>query len=86
VRDYAAKAAALQEMLGVGNDAAVAASLLGKIDTDRNPQLAFAAGLVLGWCGRARLADEDALQRAWRKVKKAEPFWLSPEEPELQVH
>jgi len=86
VRDYAEKAAALQEMLGAANDAAVAESLLVRIDTSRQPDLAFAAGLVLGWCARASLADEDALQRAWRKVKKSGAFWQAPEAPGLQVH
>ena len=86
VRDYAEKAAALQEMLGAATDAAVAESLLARIDTSRQPELAFAAGLVLGWCGRASLADEDTLLRAWRKVKKSGAFWQAPEAPGLQVH
>lgn len=86
VRDYAGRASALQEMLGAANDAAVAAELLARIDTSQQPDLAFAAGLVLGWCCRASLADEDILQRAWRKVKKSEPFWRAAEAPGLQVH
>ena len=86
VREYAEKASALQEMLGAANDASVAAELLAKIDTSRQPDLAFAAGLVLGWCGRASLSDEDTLRRAWRKVKKSGPFWQAPEAPGLQVH
>ena len=86
VRDYAEKAAALQEMLGAANDGAVAEGLLAQIDVGEQPDLAFAAGLVLGWCGRASLADEEALRRAWRKVKKSEPFWRTPEAPGLQVH
>ena len=86
VRDYAERASALQEMLGAANDAAVAAELLARIDTSRQPDLAFAAGLVLGWCGRASLADQDTLHRAWRKVKKSEPFWRHAETAGLQVH
>ena len=86
VRDYAERASALQEMLGAANDAAVAQGLLAEIDTSRQPELAFAAGLVLGWCGRASLADEDTLRRAWRRVKKSEPFWRAAEPPGLQVH
>jgi triphosphatase len=86
VREYAEKASALQEMLGAANDTAMAASLLAQIDTTRQPDLAFASGLVLGWCGRASLADEGALRRAWRKVKKSEPFWQAVEAPGLQVH
>ena len=86
VREYAETASTLQEMLGAANDAAVAAELLARIDANRQPELAFAAGAVLGWCGRASIADENALRRAWREVKKSEPFWRSPEEQGLQVH
>ncbi len=86
VREYSERAAVLQEMLGAANDTAVAEELLAKIDTSRQPDLAFAAGLVLGWCGRASLADEDALKRAWRKLKKSGAFWQTSEAPGLQVH
>ncbi len=86
VRDYAEKTSALQEMLGAANDTAVAAGLLAQFDTTRQPDLAFASGLVLGWCGRASLADERTLRRAWRRVKKSAPFWQAAEAPGLQVH
>jgi inorganic triphosphatase YgiF len=72
---YAAQASGLQDRLGEANDAAVAARLIASLDHARDPALAFAAGAVVGWCGRGGLVDEPALRRAWKKLRKAERFW-----------
>lgn len=76
VRDYVHKAAALQDMLGEANDAAVASELVARIDVAADRRLAFVTGAVVGWCERGGLLDERKLRRAWRSLRKAERFWL----------
>jgi len=72
---YAAQTSGLQDRLGEANDAAVAARLIASLDHACDPKLAFAAGAVVGWCGRGGVVDEPALRRAWNKLRKAERFW-----------
>jgi inorganic triphosphatase YgiF len=72
---YVAQAAGLQDMLGEANDAAVAARLVSRLDVAGDPALGFAAGAVVGWCGRGGLVDEPALRAAWKKLRKADRFW-----------
>ncbi|MCU0841788.1 MAG: CHAD domain-containing protein [Thiobacillaceae bacterium] len=70
---YIGRLAALQDELGLANDRAVAARLLGepKLDADGTR----AAGLVEGYlCGEA-LAHEAALARGWRELIRSRPFW-----------
>jgi hypothetical protein len=74
-KTYAAQAAGLQDRLGEANDAAVAQRLIASLDHARAPGLTFAAGAVVGWCGRGGLVDEPALRQAWKKLRKAERFW-----------
>ncbi len=74
---YAAQAAGLQDMLGEANDAAVAARLVARLDLAGDIDKAFAAGAVVGWCGRSGLVDEPALRAAWKKLRKADRFWRS---------
>ena len=74
-KTYAAQASGLQDMLGEANDAAVAARLIASLETAGDPDLGFAAGAVVGWCGRGGLVDEPALRRAWKKLRKADRFW-----------
>jgi inorganic triphosphatase YgiF len=69
------KAAALQDLLGELNDAAIAERLVKTLGLATNPRAAFAAGLVTGWCARESVGDAEALKRAWRGFVKADPFW-----------
>jgi CHAD domain-containing protein len=72
---YASQAAALQDRLGEANDAAVATRLASHLETAGDPELAFAAGAVVGWCGHGGMVDEPALRRAWKKLRKTDRFW-----------
>jgi triphosphatase len=74
---YARRAAALQDLLGELNDAAIALRLVKALDSRASPDLAFAAGVAAGWCGRASVGDERTLKKAWRSLVKAERFWRS---------
>ena len=74
---YARKAAALQDMLGELNDAAIALRLIKELDTRASPDFAYAAGVAAGWCGRASVGDQEALAKAWRSLVKAERHWRS---------
>lgn len=72
---YVEKAAALQDLLGECNDAAIAGRLVKSLEVAGEPRGAHAAGVVTGWCGRARAGDPEALRKAWRKLVRAAPFW-----------
>ncbi len=72
---YAEKAAALQDLLGELNDAAIALRLVKGLGPTKTTQAAYAAGVVAGWCARAREGDVVALRKAWRDVLHAPPFW-----------
>ena len=83
---YARKAAALQDLLGELNDAAIALRLIKELDGRANPDFAYAAGVAAGWCSRASVGDERALAKAWRSLSKAERTWrseLAEPNPEL---
>jgi len=75
VAAFADAAAELQDLLGVANDAAVASHLVASIDRAGKPDLAFAAGAVIGWCERGGLVDEAALRRSWKALRRARRFW-----------
>jgi triphosphatase len=64
----------LQNLLGASNDAVGARDLLADLET-AGPQVAKAAGIVLGWYGRgAKIADDD-LRKLWRSFTHNDPFW-----------
>lgn len=74
-RPYVRAVSRLQGILGAHNDAAGAQSLLDLLESRRQADTAFAAGLVLGWCERnAEVADVE-LREAWRRFKRLDPFW-----------
>jgi inorganic triphosphatase YgiF len=75
VTAFAEAASELQDLLGVANDAAVASHLVASIDLAGKPDLAFAAGAVIGWCERGGLVDEAALRRGWKALRRARRFW-----------
>ena len=74
--------AALQEVLGHMNDAAVAESLLlpkGMAGlSGKDLQRAHAAGLVLGWHGHASSEGGRKLDKLWRRLRSGEIFWRRP--------
>jgi inorganic triphosphatase YgiF len=84
VTAFADAASELQDLLGAANDAAVASQLVASIDVAGRPELAFAAGAVVGWCERGGLVDEAALRRGWKALRRARRFWRPylPAQPE----
>ena len=77
IERYAEKAAALQDLLGERNDVTIALRLIQTLDCQSDAQLAYAAGVVVGWRVRGGLGEERALRKAWRSLRSAEPFWHS---------
>ena len=75
VERYAEKAAALQDLLGERNDATIALRLIHTLDFRSDAQFAYAAGVAAGWRARGGLGEEPALRKAWRSLRRAEPFW-----------
>jgi CHAD domain-containing protein len=61
----------LQDRLGTLNDGAVAAHLLGEFASRH----AFATGLVVGFLGARNRSARAEIDKAWRKFRRAEPFW-----------
>lgn len=74
VREHAAAAAQLQEILGGLNDAAVTARLLAALDC-AEPATAHAAGLVHGWSAARAEEGLRHLSHAWSRLEAARPFW-----------
>jgi inorganic triphosphatase YgiF len=74
MRRYGRRAAALQDLLGVLNDADVAAKMLGELKVRNNPAQSYAAGLIAGWCERGVVGD-DASREAWRSLLKVRRPW-----------
>lgn len=75
-RRYLARMQALQEALGLANDAATTQELLATLRAESEaPGLQFAAGAVLGWQRRAAVDGSRRLRKSWRKFEAATPFW-----------
>ena len=72
---YTEKAVALQDLLGERNDATIALRLIHTLDFRSDAQFAYAAGVAAGWQARGGLGEEPALRKAWRSLRRAEPFW-----------
>jgi CHAD domain-containing protein len=73
-RRFIRRLTVLQEALGVLNDGAVAAQLmaeLGGSGADR----AFAIGVVRGFVAGRGGAHRSEIAAAWRKFRRAQPFW-----------
>jgi inorganic triphosphatase YgiF len=71
VKAYLNRAAAMQEQLGLFNDLAVAMDTVSHLNSSDTR----AAGMILGWCGRGSIADDDRLKEGWREFRKAKLFW-----------
>ncbi|MGI3776829.1 MAG: CHAD domain-containing protein [Janthinobacterium lividum] len=71
-RRYLRRLAALQESLGLLTDGAVAATLLARLGPAGS---GFAGGAVLGWLAAEAAPAGDAAERAWKRLRHAEPFW-----------
>jgi inorganic triphosphatase YgiF len=76
VRAYSRGLAALQDVLGVLNDAAVTDRLLQAL-TVRYPDQSYAEpiGIVTGWTRQLMLERLGHLAEAWERFEDAKPFW-----------
>jgi len=70
-RGYIEALAALQEELGVLNDAATTATLLQQLDVPDT----MALGAVSGWCARGVTVHLATMDAAWQKYYACPPFW-----------
>ncbi|MEO5764221.1 MAG: CYTH and CHAD domain-containing protein [Casimicrobiaceae bacterium] len=70
-RAYRAALARLQELLGVMNDASMAADLAAGIAGEASP----AAATLRGWAAAQAAARADALADTWQDFNRARPFW-----------
>lgn len=79
VRRYIKHLETLQDGLGLLNDIASSEKLLRNL-IQRRPSQALIRGdaLVRGWCAHVALECEPALQKGFKRLKKAEPFWRRP--------
>jgi inorganic triphosphatase YgiF len=76
VRAYAKGLTALQNVLGVLNDASVTGRLLGELATHRpDPSFGEAIGIVKGWTRQFMLERLGHLSEAWERFEDAKPFW-----------
>lgn len=75
---------ALQDQLGLNNDVEVARQLLKKVPKrargKERRDLAFAAGLIVGWHSHVSGHREQGAMRAWDRFVARRPFWR-PAEP-----
>jgi len=71
-RRFVKRLAALQEELGVLNDGATAAGLMAHLG---RAERSYAAGLVEGFVASGSAASRALAGHAWKRFRKAEPFW-----------
>jgi CHAD domain-containing protein len=76
---YVRRLAALQKILGVENDIAVAGRVLGELasgpDGGRDPGLTFAAGMVQGFHAAGTARRKRRLLKRWKRFSATKPFW-----------
>jgi triphosphatase len=71
-RTYLKRLGALQDALGLFNDAATATRLAAELASGRDPATAGAVG---GWVAAQAASLRPTLDRAWRRFNDAECFW-----------
>ncbi len=72
VRPFVKRLSALQEQLGLLNDAAVAGHLMGQLGRLGR---GFAGGVVEGWAAAACIPARGRIEQSWRRFKDVSPFW-----------
>jgi inorganic triphosphatase YgiF len=66
----------LQDRFGQMNDAVATASLMERLTSGSgDPALHRAAGIVAGWVGYDRVAEDPKLLADWERFADAKPFW-----------
>ena len=74
-RRFQRRLSALQEELGLSNDASVARLLVRQLERDKDAGRAWAIGIVEGWCLARATADRRAIVEIWDKLEEKESFW-----------
>jgi CHAD domain-containing protein len=76
VRAYSRGLTALQNVLGVLNDAAVTGRLVQEVAARYpDPSYAEPIGIVAGWTRQSMLEQLGHLAEAWERFEDAKPFW-----------
>lgn len=70
-RRFLRRLAHVQDVMGRVNDSAVASALAAEFARGRH----FAGGAVVGWTAATGLAARRDLVPAWKRFRRAEPFW-----------
>jgi triphosphatase len=73
VRAYRRAMSKLQEQLGILNDLSTASEMAAKLESG-DAAAGRAIGIIIGWCGRAALADDKLLAKHWKAFREAKPF------------
>ena len=74
-RRFLKRVAALQDGLGLANDAAVARGLAARLAAAGNGGRAWAVGAVEGWCAARLAASRDSAHAAWSRLHGKDRFW-----------
>ena len=74
-RRFLRRLAALQDELGLANDAAVARGLTARLARQGDAGRAWAMGVVDGWSAARGAADRGAALKAWERLAGRDRFW-----------
>ena len=74
-RRFLRRVAALQEGLGLANDAAVARGLAARLAKPGDGGRAWAVGVVEGWSEARVAANRGDALRAWQRLHGKDRFW-----------
>lgn len=77
VKTYARATSRLQDVLGSFNDMSMATDMVQQLHLGGDLSATRAAGVVLGWYGRAAQSDVTLLGDAWQAFRRVKPFWTS---------
>jgi len=72
-RRFLHRLAALQEVLGLANDAAVARALVAHLGTP--PAMRWAVGAAEGWAAARVSGIRENVARSWERLSDTDPFW-----------
>ena len=74
-RLYLRAVSRLQDVLGTFNDMVTITDQVRRLHVHDDAPAARAVGIMLGWYGRAAVADDAAVLKAWQAFRRAKPFW-----------
>ena len=75
VKRYRKACKKLQTILGTINDTVATDRLAGSLESEHRPDLAVAVGALAQWNARRRDEAVAGFDDAWKRFRKAEPFW-----------